>query len=86
MRFIIKEYIEKITIPDIIKFSLENNVFLEENDAEVLDFYLKNNWEELLYKDPLPIINKIEDKLGKTKSKIITDLFYMYKEKYKDYL
>ena len=86
MRFIIKEYIDKITVGDILKFGLENNVNLELEDAEVLSFYLKNNWEDLLYGSPLPIIKKIEDKLGKTKCKIISDLFYMYKEKYKNYL
>lgn len=86
MRFIIKEYIDKITVGDILKFGLENNVNLELEDAEVLNFYLKNNWEDLLYGSPLPIIKEIEDKLGKTKCKIISDLFYMYKEKYKNYL
>ena len=86
MRFIIKEYINKISTQDILNFGLENDVPLDERDAEVLHFYLKNNWEDLLYGSPLPIINKIEDKLGKTKSKIISDLFYINKEKYKDFL
>ncbi len=86
MKFIIKEYIDKITTQDILRFGLENGVSLEKEDADILYFYLKNNWEDLLYGSPLPIISKIEDKLGKTKCKIISDLFYMYKEKYKDYL
>ena len=86
MRFIIKNYVDKICIEDILKFGFENDIYLENNEAEVLFFYLKNNWEDLIYNDPIPIINEIELKLGKNKTKKITDLFYLYKEKYKDYL
>ena len=86
MRYIIKNYIDKTTKEDIIRFGLKNDIKLSSDEAEVLYFYLKNNWEDLLYGSPLPIIKKIENKIGKTKCKIICDLFYMYKEKYKDYL
>ena len=86
MRFFIKDYINKIGTADIIKFASFNNVELNQEEALVLDFYLKNNWEELLYGDPLPIIRNIEEKLGKSKALVITDLFYSYKEKYKNYL
>lgn len=86
MRFIISDYINKIEISDIISFASLNNLELNEYEAGVLCFYLKNNWEDILYKDPLPIIQGIEQKIGKTKADTITSLFYYYKEKYKDYL
>ena len=86
MRFIIEEYINKINTSDIISFAFANNLELSLDEAEVLLFYLKNNWEDILYKDPLPIIQEIEQKIGKDKTDIIVSLFYYYKEKYKDYL
>lgn len=86
MHFIIKDYINKINIYDIISFAHLNNVTLNDDEANVLLFYLKNNWEDILYKDPLPIIQGLEQKIGKTKADIIVSLFYNYKEKYKDYL
>ena len=86
MRFIIKEYIEKIEIKDIFKFALDNNIDLNDNEAKILYFYLKNNWEDLLYGNPEPIILEIKNKIGEDKGNVICDLFYFYREKYKNYL
>ena len=86
MRFIIKNYVDKITVQDILNFGIENDIFLSEDEGTFLNFYLKNNWEELVYGDPHPIIQKIENKFGKTKGEKISNLFFIYKEKYKDYL
>lgn len=85
MKFIIKNYIDKINVSDIINFGKENGITVDNYEASILKMHLKNNWEELLYGDPIPIIKDIEDKLG-SKSKKIETLFYTYKDKYKNYL
>lgn len=86
MRFIISDYVNKIGISDIVSFASLNGIRLSEDEAKILQFYLKNNWEDILYKDPLPIIQGLEQKIGKSKTDAIVSLFYYYKEKYKDYL
>ncbi len=86
MNFFIKNCVDKITIQDILNFGMEHDIILNENEGNILYFYLKNNWEELIYGNPLPIIQKIENKFGKTKGEAIGNLFYSYKEKYKNYL
>lgn len=86
MRFFIKNYIDKITVQDILNFGIDNDIILSEDEGNFLQYYLKNNWEELIYGNPLPIIGKIENKFGKTKCESICNLFYLYKDKYKDYL
>ncbi len=86
MRFFIKNYIDKISVQDILNFGLENDIILSKDEGELLHFYLKNNWEELLYGDSHPIIRKIENKFGKAKGEKIINLFFIYKERYKDYL
>ena len=85
MRFIIKNYINKINVHDIVKFGEENDIYLSLDEANVLKTYLKNNWEDLLYDDPCPIINDMKCKLG-DKAFEIEKLFYYYKEEYKSYV
>ena len=86
MRFLIKDYIGKIEELDIIKFGLKNNIVISNNEASTLLFYLKNNWEDILYGNPSPIISEIRSKFGSIKGEEIIRLFYFYKDKYKNYL
>lgn len=86
MNNIIKNYVLKIKCEDIIAFGCKNSIYVDKNEALIILKYLKNNWEELLYGNPLPIINKLEDEIGKTKCDKISNLLYFYKDKYKNYL
>lgn len=86
MRSIIKDFIYKIGVPDVINFGLKNNIVLSDEEASVLLYHLKNNWEEILYGDSSPIIHKIENYFSKNKSDQILKLFNFYKDKYKSYL
>ena len=86
MQSFIKKYIDKISLHDIIKFGKNNNIFLSDSEASILQNYLKNNWEELLYGDPSPIIKQIEKKFDTSKSDKIIKLFNIYLDKYKNYL
>lgn len=82
----IKQFVNKITLSDIIKFGKSNNIDLSRDEACFLLSYLKNNWESILYGDSSPIINKIYDVFDKTKSEKIVSLFVFYKDRYKNYL
>lgn len=86
MRLFIENYINKISISDIKNFGIKNDVFLSDEDAQILNFYLKNNWEELLYGNPLPIIREIREKFDSYTSEKILSLFNFYYKKYKNYL
>lgn len=86
MRLFIKDYIDKLNKTDIIDFGLKNDIFLSEDEASTLMFYLKNNWEDILYGDPAPIIYKIKESFGCSKGEKIVNLFNFYKDKYRNYL
>lgn len=85
MKFFIKNYIDKIDVYDIVKFGENNGIYISLDEASVLYVYLKNNWEDLLYGDPVPIINDMKYKLG-DRAFEIEKIYYYYKEKYKSYL
>lgn len=86
MNNIIKNYVEKINYEDIIRFGGKNNITVDKDESLILLDYLKNNWEEFLYGDPLPIIRKLEGEIGKTKCEKISELLFYYKDKYINYL
>ena len=86
MKNIIKKYIDELTDNDIINFGYKNNIIIDKNEASILNYYLKNNLDVLLYGDPSSIISDLKNKLREEKAKKIIDLYYLYKEKYKDYL
>jgi len=85
-KLLIKQYIDKINTKDILNFAFNNGIEINSNDAEVLNYHLKNDWMELLYGDPSSIIKDIELKLGSEKAGVISNIYFAYKEKYKDYL
>lgn len=86
MNFIIKNYINKLKNEDIIKFALENNITINEEEANYIYNITKNNIDELLNGNENETLKNINEKLGKEKGKTIAKLFYEYKEKYRNYL
>lgn len=86
MRLLIRDYIQRISLSDIIDFGYKNDVILSDDEAVILLSYLKNNWEEIIYGDPAPIINEIKKEFDNNKWNKIVKLFYFYKNKYKYYL
>lgn len=86
MRLLIENYIDKISLSDIKNFGSKNGIMLSDDDIRILNSYLKNNWEKLLYGDPSPIICEIKEKFESSTSLKIISLFNFYLEKYKNYL
>lgn len=86
MRLFIKSYIDKISLSDIMNFGRENGIYLSDDETSILLYYLKNNWEDLLYGDPSPIISEVKEKIDASKSEKIVNLFNCYLDIYKNYL
>ena len=48
---LIKEHISKLTVSDVNKFAVENNVHLTEEELNNVYDVIKNNWYQLIYGD-----------------------------------
>jgi len=83
MNYIIKKYVNKLTKDDMINFLKQNNIYLSENESNLLFDYAKNNVDKILYQNPL---NDIKDKLNPPNFEKIKKLYIFYKEKYHNYL
>ena len=82
----IENYIKNLTINDINEFATKNNIFLNNNELNLIYKQIKENWYTIIYKDPTPIFQNIKENINTdTYQKIIT-LYYSFYEKYKNYL
>ena len=86
IKYIIKNYINKLTKNDVISFSLKNNIYLSDSEVNVIYNHIKNNYEVLLYQNSDFIFNDLKNKLSITNYNLVYNLFITYKEKYKNYL
>lgn len=82
---IIKKYVSMITIKDISDFGINNDIYLDDDELNVLYSVIKNNYEMLLTDDK-KVFNYLEDKIKNDNLNKIKTLFYGYKEKYQNYL
>lgn len=86
MRFFIKNYIDRLSKEDISRFGLDNGIDLTIDELDFIYGTLKDRWEEIIYGDFSSILDSASGRIDEGKIKKIESLFYLYKEKYKDYL
>ena len=84
-RLLIENYVKQIKQSDIYNFALMNNIDLSEKDIDILYYYLKKNWEELLYGNK-DILNDLKQEIDEKKFLKIKSLFELYYNKYQDLL
>ena len=83
---IIRGYIEKITISDINRFALNNNISLNNNELNLIYKYVKNDWKTILYGNYNSTLNDLKNKIDINKYNKIEQLFYKFKSKYQNLL
>ena len=86
IKYILKNYINKLTKNDIINFSIKNNIYLNSDEVDIIYYHIKNNYNVLLYQNSDIIFSDLKNKLSGTNYSLVYNLFIMYKEKYKNYL
>ena len=83
---IIKNYINNITIDNLNILLTKNNIYLNNNELNILYKYLKNDWYTFIYEDPTPILNDIKNSINKDSYDKLFDAYKKAKEKYSIYL
>lgn len=86
LRKLIKNYIEKLTLNDLKSYAYKYNISLNNNELEIILFYLKNNLQSILYDDESKTLEYLEDKINNDAYLKIKDLFLNYKHKYQSFL
>ena len=81
MKYILKNYINKLTINDIKNYLDQNNYLVSDKDINTIYNYIKRYWEDI-YNGNLECFNKIKKEVDYSTYNLIIDLY----NKYKDYL
>ena len=81
MKFILKNYINKLTINDIKNYLDQNNYIVSDKDINTIYKFIKRYWEDIYNKD-LSSFQQIKKEVDYSTYNLIINLY----NKYKDYL
>lgn len=83
---LISNYINKLSVNDILSFASKNNIILSNNEANIIYNYIVENWYILLHNNPTPIFNKLKKEISNDTYNICIKLYNEYHQKYSNYL
>lgn len=81
LEFLIKQYINKLTIKGIIDLGKTKNIKISEIDAEILLDTAKKYWLEFYKGNPVKIINNLKDQLDTSTYNKLLKVYLEYKNK-----
>ncbi len=81
----IEKYINKLTKEDILKFSYTQNVKLTHEELDIIYFYIKEYWRQIVKSNPTSIFMELKEKLSTNVYNKMIELYNKYKG-YKKYL
>lgn len=76
---IIKNYVDKLTKEDIINYSKKEDIFLNDNEINVIYDEIKNKWKQL-YNGNTRVITDLENKINNKAYNQLIDLYNTYKK------
>ena len=83
---LIDNYIKNLTKKDIIDFSKQHNIILNNNEIDIIYNTIKSDYKILLYNDENIIFNNLKSRINPTSYNKIINLFKEYKSIYQKYL
>lgn len=81
-KYFIYEYISRIKKEDIINYSMRLGIKLNNNDLEIIYYYLKNEYRRF-FDNPQEIFEEIKEKISNYTYNVLVDLYNKYKDKIK---
>lgn len=75
---LIQSYIDKIKLDDIRQFAIRQNVFLEDDELQVIYNYVKND-NERFFKNPDGVLMEIKGKVKEDTFTVISELYNRYR-------
>lgn len=85
-KVIIENYIKQIKKEDILKFGLQNNIRLSDEDVDILYHYLNEFWEEILYGNSEDVFDDMRKHFDDDKFFKMKNLFEQYFNRYRYFL
>ena len=82
----ISNYINQISINDVVDFASKNGIILNEKEANIIYNYVKNDYNTIIYGNSDVIFEKLSHDFSSDKIEKMKYLLNFYKNKYRFYL
>ena len=85
MKKLIKNYINLLSFDKVNNFLIKNDIHLNETELNYLLNIIKNNYEDIINNEE-KYLNNIKNNINYNDYIKLKDLYFYYKNKYKNYL
>ena len=79
--FILKSYVDKLSINHIKEYAKKNNIVLKNNEDEIIYDYIKKYYKEFLQGNDTLILNNLKKEISENTYNHIINLYKEYKRK-----
>ena len=79
--FLIREYVNRITLEDIKKFALTQGINLTEDEQNIIYTYVKKYYYTFIYGNPRTYLDELKTKVSSVTYSKIESLYTQFKEK-----
>lgn len=79
--YLISEYIKKMTIQDVINYSIKKEIKLTDNEASIIYQYLKKYWEVFYKGNPTKLLEELSTKINPYTFAKIKEIYIEFKNK-----
>ena len=71
-----------MTLNDVINFALKNGIDLNNDEANLIFSYIKNDWRTIVFGNPRGILDELKEKLEPHNYSKIETLYLFFKDRY----
>ena len=61
--FLIKNYIQRLTLEDINNFAKKHGIDLNEDELKLIEQHIRKDWHTIIYGNTRPILDNLKNKL-----------------------
>ncbi len=79
--YFVENYISKLTKKDIENFALKENITLNKEELNIIYYYIKNNYKNIIYNKPEYTLKDIKEKYNTDIYLKVKKVYLKYKEK-----
>lgn len=78
--FILKSYVDKLSVNHIKEYAKKNNIVLKNNEDEIIYDYIKKYYKEFYYGEPKNLLDELKSKLSCPTYEKLEELYYTAKK------
>lgn len=78
--FILKSYVDKLSIKHIKEYAKKNNIVLKNNEDEIIYDYIKKYYKEFYYGEPKNLLDELKSTLSCPTYEKLEELYYTAKK------